>query len=94
MEVSEISFLRQRVIEVRLTVSYCMCSLYSFIQPDVFVVEGKGFLEKMRHTSCFNVVREIKSFITTFTTMEGQPEDFSSYLQGFLEVLKCVMGLR
>lgn len=55
-------------------------------QPEVFAVEQKNFLEKMRHSSSYDLVRKIKTFITTFAAMEGRPEDFSSYLQNFLEV--------
>ncbi|XP_019856450.1 PREDICTED: vacuolar protein sorting-associated protein 9A-like [Amphimedon queenslandica] len=76
MEVSEISFLRNKVVE-----------------PEVFVIEGKSFLEKMRHTSCFDLVRRIKAFINAFTEMEGKhnPDQFSSKLQGFLDEINLVI---
>lgn len=90
MEVSEISFLRNRVVEVREREGTRLFEMspYFMLQPEVFVLEGKSFLEKMRHTSCFDLVRKIKVFISTFTEMEGKhnPDQFSSKLQEFLDV--------
>ena len=55
-------------------------------QPEIFAQEGQTFLERIRSSSAYELVRHIKVFIVTFTTLEGPPDRYSSYFQKFLDV--------
>ena len=56
------------------------------LQVDTISNEGSSFLDRMRHSSAYQLVQQIKQFLTMFTQTEGPPDEYSDLFQQFLEV--------
>ena len=45
------------------------------------------FLDRMRHITCFDYVQKVKGFVSEFLDTPQNPEDASSLVGEFVEVL-------
>ena len=63
--------------------------MYVLIHTQVETIsnEGSSFLDRMRQSSAYQLVQQIKQFLTMFSQMDGQsPDNHSDLFQQFLEV--------
>ena len=63
--------------------------MYVLIHTQVETIsnEGSSFLDRMRQSSAYQLVQQIKQFLAMFSQMDGQsPDNHSDLFQQFLEV--------